>query len=469
MQRPDPNYVLNRDYPGQGAPVRQVMWDDDNHWRFLTKLYGSVWPGVFPFCIANSLLCLIIFELKAYEIADLTVGPSGHTIAGMLMSFLVVVRVSKSYEHYMEASKLLSDSYRTCRELVQFVCLLTASDMSDRAKEWRQDVAYSTILMLRVTTAVLEMQSKPEIDPWDVPELSEELQKHLKHVSLWHQNMPENAAGAGNAEPQAKNTTAGSTTDPLEEESIRGAGNAEPQAKNTTAGSTTDPLEEESIRGFAHSDLKHRHRLEEAFRAPTALAFSLRREILKQRDGTWLTNGAFEELDFDEEIAMLEMVDEFLKAFHGLARLVSTKFPFPLVQMNKTFLLVWTFTLPCALCHDDFNQPFLVMFLVFLTTFGFLGLEFVSMDLADMFGDDPCDFDNLGYAQLCFEDIYISVYKQDGPLWARALRERVMGRKVTTKTLRLFREQSDRCLNPHVLLSMSELKTETEFDTLLGR
>jgi hypothetical protein len=91
------------------------------------------------------------------------------------------------------------------------------------------------------------------------------------------------------------------------------------------------------------------------------------------------------------------------------------------------------------------------MFIAFLTTYGFMGLELVSMDLGDVFGDDPVDFDNLGYAQVCFEDIYISVYKLDGPLWARKLRERVMGRKVTPATLRLFREQSDRCLDGNLL------------------
>lgn len=114
--------------------------------------------------------------------------------------------------------------------------------------------------------------------------------------------------------------------------------------------------------------------------------------------------------------------------------------------MTKTFLFLWVFTLSCALNNAQYQQPFLVMLLVFLTTFGFLGLEFVSMELSDMFGEDPCDFDNLGFAQICFEDQYIAIYKLDGQEWACKLRERVMGRLATTAAKERFREQSQQDL-----------------------
>lgn len=407
MQRPDRSYVPNREYPGQGAPVRQLMWDDESHFKFLTTMYGSVWPQVFPFCVANAAICLAVYELKLHNIADLTFSPSGHRYMGMLMSFLVIMRVKISYDHYAEANKLLSACYRACRELVQFACLLTSCDKSNKARQWRQDVAYSTILMLRVTMAVLEMPSNPNVDPWDVPELSQEHQHYIKHVSLWHTLQ-----------------------------------HADSNRGPSTTGADPETSSERSLpSSLAHSDFHDRYRLEEAFRAPAVLAYALRREILKQRDGNWLRKGILIH-PCNEEVRMLDMVGDFLKAFEGLKKLMTTKFPFPLVQMAKTFMFVWVFTLSSALNNEPWKQPYFVMAIVTLTTFGFLGLELVAMELSDMFGEDPCDFDNLGYAQLCFEDMYISIYKQDGEQWARSLREKVLGRLVTSDALGRFREST---------------------------
>ena len=67
----------------------------------------------------------------------------------------------------------------------------------------------------------------------------------------------------------------------------------------------------------------------------------------------------------------------------------------------------------------------LQMALIFLITYGFVGLEFVAMEMSDCFGDDPIDLDNLGQAEQCYEDCYIAVYKVDGLEWALQLRETV--------------------------------------------
>lgn len=242
-------------------------------------------PRVFPYCIANVIICLAVYELKLHDIADLTFSPSGHQYMSMLMSFLVVMRTKITYQHYMEASKLLSNSYRACRELVQLACLLTAQDQSDSAKQWRQDVSYSTILMLRVTMAVLEMPSHPTMDPWNVPELSYEHQHYIKNLSMWHNPTP---VVPGNVATEAADS-------------------------NATSAATTSvslPL------------VSPQARLEDAFRVPTVLAFLLRKEILKQRDGTWLQAGLLKH-PCNEEMQMLDQVAAFLKCVGGLQKLVS--------------------------------------------------------------------------------------------------------------------------------------------------
>lgn len=133
----------------------------------------------------------------------------------------------------------------------------------------------------------------------------------------------------------------------------------------------------------------------------------------------------------NEELRILDSVGDFLKAFEGLKKYITTNMPLPLVQMSKTFLFVWIFTLPFVLCHDNYTHgPSILLLIVFLITFGFMGLEFVAMELSDCFGDDPSDLDNGGYAELCFEDCYVAIYKVDGEEWARRLRQMVLGRSV---------------------------------------
>ena len=86
--------------------------------------------------------------------------------------------------------------------------------------------------------------------------------------------------------------------------------------------------------------------------------------------------------------------------------------------------------MPFVLNHGEPGEynVFWLMILDALITFGFLGLEFVAMELSDNFGDDPADFDNMGYAEFCQEDCYIAISKLDGHDWGRRLKGRVQQR-----------------------------------------
>ena len=88
--------------------------------------------------------------------------------------------------------------------------------------------------------------------------------------------------------------------------------------------------------------------------------------------------------------------------------------------MNKIFLFVWLVTLPMAICHsksDLLFVPVSPMMVIFIITFGFLGLEIVSMELSDPFGDDPSDFDELGEASFDYDsngniDCGVSIFNE---------------------------------------------------------
>jgi putative membrane protein len=158
-------------------------------------------------------------------------------------------------------------------------------------------------------------------------------------------------------------------------------------------------------------------------RAPMVLAMFLRSTIASH------VEHLEDPFHVNKELRLFKFVSDFIAAYHDLTKLVTTPFPFPLVQMSRTFVLIWVFSLPLSLVYDMETLPAL-LFLIFFVTFGFVGLEFVAVEFDDPFGDDPNDFDCLGLARVVFEDLYICIYDIDGQHAADTLRRGVEAKTV---------------------------------------
>jgi predicted membrane chloride channel (bestrophin family) len=75
--------------------------------------------------------------------------------------------------------------------------------------------------------------------------------------------------------------------------------------------------------------------------------------------------------------------------------IVTTPIPFPMVQMSRTFIFFYIYTLPSALLTAS-STPVADLVVLFIVTYGFIGLELISVELDDPFGDDVIDFDTQG-------------------------------------------------------------------------
>lgn len=367
--------------------IKRVYFDSSNHFSVLFQMYGSVWPRVLPYCFVNVLITYGVAYLKKTGI-DITIASNGHTFMSVLVSFLIVARTQITYARFMEARGYLQDTYRACRDLIHTCSLLTCHDTCEGAKQWRQDVAYRTILLLRITMAALEFQSN----------------------SVNAMEFVEGSSGRINTE---------------------------------------DATRSESKKRYGNWNHGKRDLSDENFRAPIVLAYNLRSEIMKQRQGGYLEQKRKDTKTFmhvNEELKVLGMVSNYVSAFHGLKKLITTPFPFPLVQMARTFLFFWVFTIPFAIV-GDISEPIDAMIINFFITYGFIGLEYVSMELDDPYGEDPNDFDNLGMAQMVFEDIYITIYKTDGAKSADVLRHRVWERCHKINAFESFQQDLDADMN----------------------
>jgi predicted membrane chloride channel (bestrophin family) len=103
-------------------------------------------------------------------------------------------------------------------------------------------------------------------------------------------------------------------------------------------------------------------------------------------------------LEMLERMRMLDQLDEFTVHYRNLLKCASTPLPFTMVQMGRTFLFLWTFTIPLVL-RGVVNEIYSAMVFVFFLTYGFVGLELVGMKLMNPFGDGSQDLNVTGMKQ----------------------------------------------------------------------
>mmetsp|Transcript_22222 Transcript_22222/g.65840 ORF Transcript_22222/g.65840 Transcript_22222/m.65840 type:complete len:218 (-) Transcript_22222:1055-1708(-) len=148
-------FILERE-DEEDILTEKVTYDSKSHLSVLFQMHGSMWPSVLPFCLVNVLITYLVVLAK-WKGVDLTFPSDGHSFMAIMVSFLIVTRAQITYNRFMEARGHLSDVFRSCRELIHHTAVLTMQDKCRGAKEWRQDVAYRTIILLRVTIAALEV------------------------------------------------------------------------------------------------------------------------------------------------------------------------------------------------------------------------------------------------------------------------------------------------------------------------
>lgn len=134
-----------------------------------------------------------------------------------------------------------------------------------------------------------------------------------------------------------------------------------------------------------HYAIEKRCEYEENMRVPTLIAALVRKSIVEH------VKRLPKPLGVPEEMKLLSSIDECVSAFSGLRKFKTTPVPFPLVQMARTFLFLYLFTVPLVMLTDK-SSIFAHCFAVFLLTYGFMGLEVIAIELDDPFGDDPIDF-----------------------------------------------------------------------------
>jgi len=92
-------------------------------------------------------------------------------------------------------------------------------------------------------------------------------------------------------------------------------------------------------------------------------------------------------LELLERVNLVTKLQEYTSSYNNLLILASTPLPFPLLQMGRAFLMIWTFSMPLVLLEGPFTDIWSAQAFLFFLTYGFIGLELVSIKLSDPFGN----------------------------------------------------------------------------------
>jgi len=298
----------------------------------------------------------VLSELKQAGHIDWGITSVGHNFAGMIVSFLVVSRINTALGRYALCRSNIGKMYRESRELTQTMLVISRQmkNTDRQAKEWRNEMAYRTLCLLRTSVAVVLYNSR-KIPAWEVPELTGPELEYVTPKVDWRRHAQSNV----------------------------------------------------SVRS-------------DSMRVPLRVAYLLRESICSQGDRLK------HPMPVPKELKLMGSVDSFLNGYYGMREFMTTPVPFPLIQMTRTIVLLYIFTIPFVLLADASNEMMIPhCATIFMLTYGFMGLELVSIELDDPFGDDDNDFDVLAYARVVFEDTYMLIHDTDGQEWADSLRYRM--------------------------------------------
>lgn len=351
----------------EGQMYRKVIisYDTKSHFSILFQMYGSVWRYVWPYCLLNMAITYLVDTLRDHYDIDLTIEDSGHMYVSTLVSFLLVTRVKIAYDRFMSSRKCVDDCLRCARSLIQFMNVFSMRDHSKRAKDWRNEVAYRVIILIRVTFAALEFKESG-VPAFESSMLRKKTKIRLREMLL---------------------------------------------LDDTVKGPSGMTYQKSKTHFLSH---KLSSIADENSRAPKVTAYWLRMVIAQQKN--FLEN----ELPFQKESVLLDYVSNFLTAYSDLEKYFTTPFPFPFVQMGRTLLFVWMFTLPFAITNGIAKSA-ASMAIMFLLTYGFVGLEYVSMELDDPFGNDANDIDAVFLMSQTTQAIYFLIGDSNGEKYRKNL------------------------------------------------
>jgi len=111
-------------------------------------MYCSVWQSVLFWCFLSFLATFAAVELKQRNIINLSLSNYGHKLGGLLLSFLLTLRISIGIARFNEQVDLLIMIFSCGKELMINTVTFTRNCNTAQNREWRLEVSGVFFFML---------------------------------------------------------------------------------------------------------------------------------------------------------------------------------------------------------------------------------------------------------------------------------------------------------------------------------
>ena len=363
---------------------RTVSYDEKNSLSLICQRWGSITRKVAPFCFWNVLLSGIVLALLEVWNIDLTMSESGHEFMSILVSFLVINKLSYTIDVYYEMQGYLATMNQSMIELTQLMNAFSSSSSASsdhqddhRQRQGRYNTAKTAIVLLKTTCAIIHKYG----DTTNVWEM-EDFKDHPLLLKLPKDDDNNN----NNDDDERHGSTVSEQSFPPSTTKGRRRSNVYEFPKEMYV------MEEELLR----SDYN--------LKIPIRIAQELRTIIVQQRLD-----------DKIQEMQLLDRVTTYMTCYHGIRKYLVAPLPLPWVQLGRLFTFAYVFTLPFALLSANLAlKGIQVIFLTLIMTYGFVGCELLFVELNDPFAEDPNDLPLVEELRATIEDIMLSLYYVDG-------------------------------------------------------
>ena len=104
---------------------------------------------------------IILSELRRRYSIDVSITNQGHSFVGVIVAFLLVSRVNMALARFNECRGYLSLMYQETRQLITNMAAFSstgvcANCMDQSSQQWRNEVAYRMLVVLRTSMAVVD-------------------------------------------------------------------------------------------------------------------------------------------------------------------------------------------------------------------------------------------------------------------------------------------------------------------------
>ncbi|VEU40908.1 unnamed protein product [Pseudo-nitzschia multistriata] len=297
-------------------------------WKVIFRLEGNIMFAVLPLCVINCLLLALVSYSR--EKFRLGFSPNGHGLLTLLVSFLVVSKVNLAYDRYRAVREYAGRGSTLLRELIQMAMAISIAHSNNNIENSEREKELRQ-WRLECVEKVKELLNSSVCVLQD-----RSLAKHFAYNKPVTKSGPSILTSSSSYDSRTVDLNGGSRDEDAETMLL-------------------DPLLQiQSLRLHLY--------------CTPAMGF----ELL-------------------ERVHLTNKLQEYATCYTSLLTLASTQLPFPLVQMGRAFLLIWTFSMPLVLLEGPFSDMWSAQTFLFFLTYGFIGLELVSIKLSDPFGSGRDD------------------------------------------------------------------------------